>query len=58
MSRDSSTFKEGYNQALDLVRDIGVSGTLPTESALSETLCVSPDHGAGDPRRTGRLRDH
>ncbi|MEV8467643.1 GntR family transcriptional regulator [Fluviibacterium sp. DFM31] len=41
MSRDSSTFKESYNQALDLVRDIGVSGALPTESALSEALSVS-----------------
>ncbi|SIN76689.1 GntR family transcriptional regulator [Vannielia litorea] len=41
MSRDSSTFKESYNQALDLVRDIGVPGALPTESALSGSLSVS-----------------
>ncbi|MDO6732549.1 GntR family transcriptional regulator [Marinovum sp. 2_MG-2023] len=41
MSRDSSTFKESYNQALDIVRSAGVSGALPTESALSKTLAVS-----------------
>ena len=41
MSRDSSTFKESYNQALQLVRDTGVDGALPTESALSERLSVS-----------------
>ncbi|WP_417248906.1 FCD domain-containing protein [Celeribacter sp.] len=41
MSRDSSTFKESYNHALDIVRDIGVSETLPTENALSQSLAVS-----------------
>lgn len=41
MSRDSSTFKESYNHALDIVRDIGISGALPTESALSQSLAVS-----------------
>lgn len=41
MSRDSSTFKESYNHALDIVRDTGVTGALPTESALSKTLAVS-----------------
>ncbi|KUF10832.1 GntR family transcriptional regulator [Pseudoponticoccus marisrubri] len=41
MSRDSSTFKESYNQALDLIRDTGLPGALPTETALSRTLSVS-----------------
>ncbi|MCT8160664.1 GntR family transcriptional regulator [Pseudoruegeria sp. SHC-113] len=41
MSRDSSTFKESYNQALRLVAGLGVNGTLPTESALAAELDVS-----------------
>lgn len=41
MSRDSSTFKESYNRALDLVGSIGPAGALPTESALSLKLDVS-----------------
>lgn len=41
MSRDSSTFKEGYNRALDLVDGLGVDGGLPTESAMARELSVS-----------------
>ncbi|WP_424927118.1 FCD domain-containing protein [Amaricoccus tamworthensis] len=41
MSRDNSTFKESYNQVLDVVRDTGISETLPTENSLSESLGVS-----------------
>lgn len=41
MSRDSSTFKEGYNRALDLVRTLQPDQTLPTENVLSERWEVS-----------------
>lgn len=41
MSRDSSTFKESYNRALDLVNQIGPEGSLPTENSLSRDWDVS-----------------
>lgn len=41
MSRDSSTFKEGYNRVLDLTEGLGINGKLPTESAMSRQLSVS-----------------
>ncbi|MEM8657538.1 MAG: GntR family transcriptional regulator [Pseudomonadota bacterium] len=41
MSRNSSTFKESYNRALDMVQGIGVQNALPTEVALSQAWDVS-----------------
>lgn len=41
MSRDSSTFKDSYNRALDIVRSIGRGGMLPTETDLATQLEVS-----------------
>ncbi|MEM9845758.1 MAG: GntR family transcriptional regulator [Pseudomonadota bacterium] len=41
MSRKSSTFKESYNRALDMVQGIGVQNALPTEVALSQAWDVS-----------------
>lgn len=41
MSRDSSTYKESYNRALNLIGEIGTRGELPTESELSVKWDVS-----------------
>ncbi len=41
MSRSSSTFKEGYNRALDIVGSVGTNVDLPTEVCLSQKLDVS-----------------
>lgn len=41
MSRDSSTFKENYNRALDLIGEVGVEGELPTEVELCKKWDVS-----------------
>ncbi len=41
MSRHSSTFNQGYNSALDLVRETGVGKDLPTETALSNNWGIS-----------------
>jgi len=41
MSRDSSTFKDSYNRALDLINEIGPAGLLPTETSLSGNWDVS-----------------
>ncbi|UWQ18053.1 GntR family transcriptional regulator [Jannaschia sp. M317] len=41
MSRSSSTFKEGYNRALDMIGSGGVDWELPTEVALAKKWSVS-----------------
>lgn len=41
MSRSSSTFKDGYNRALDIVATAGIDAELPTEVSLSEKLGIS-----------------
>lgn len=41
MSRSSSTFKDGYNRALDIVGSAGTNADLPTEVSLSQKLDVS-----------------
>lgn len=41
MSRSSSTYKESYNRALDLICETDAHGDLPTEVALSKQLDVS-----------------
>ncbi|WP_299955688.1 GntR family transcriptional regulator [uncultured Roseobacter sp.] len=41
MSRSSSTFKEGYNRALDIIGSVGPNADLPTEVTLSQELDVS-----------------